>query len=117
VQLLDRMYLARYDAYSDSSASMKSRVTITLDPDVHARAKQAAHARRTTVSGLIESFLRSPAAAPARSGSSLVDQMVGSGKLRDVQPGADPLFDALHARHIAARPAAAAPSATGRRRR
>lgn len=93
---------------------MKSRVTITLDPEVHARAKQAARARRTTVSGLIESFLRSPAAAPtARAGGSLVDEMVGSAELRDMQPGADPLFDALHARHIAT----ARPSASRRRAR
>jgi hypothetical protein len=96
---------------------MKSRVTITLDPDVHARAKQAARARRTTVSGLIESFLRSPAAAPARPGPSLVDQMLGSGELRSPPPGADPLFDVLHARHIAPRPAAAVAPASGRRRR
>lgn len=95
---------------------MKSRVTITLDPDVHARAKLAARERRTTVSGLIESFLRSPAAAPARAGPSLVDQMLGSGELRSVPAGVDPLFDALHARHIAPRSTAAAPSASSRRR-
>jgi hypothetical protein len=110
------MYRVDYDAYFDSIATMKSRVTITLDPDVHARAKQAARARRTTVSGLIESFLRSPAAAPTRSGRSLVDQMLGSGELRSVPAGVDPLFDALHARHIAPRSATAA-SASGRRRR
>lgn len=111
------MYRAGYDAYSDSVASMKSRVTITLDPDVHARAKQAARTRRTTVSGLIESYLRSQAAAPARAGPSLVDQMLGSGELRSVPAGADPLFDALHARHIGPASAAAAPAAAGRRRR
>ena len=82
---------------------MKSRVTITLDPVVHARAKQTARERRTTVSGLIESFLRSPAGA-ARAGRSLVDDMLGSAELRKVEPGTDPLFDALHARHIATPP-------------
>ena len=35
---------------------MKTRVTITLDPEVHARAKAVARARRTTVSGLIRRF-------------------------------------------------------------
>lgn len=95
------MHASHYDAYDLSDIVMKSRVTITLDPHVHARAKLAARARRTTVSGLIESFLRSPAAAPeARSGGSLVDEMLGSAELRDVQPGTDPLYDALHARHI-----------------
>lgn len=80
---------------------MKSRVTITLDPVVHARAKQTARERRTTVSGLIESFLRSPAAA-ARASRSPVDEMLGSAELRKVEPGTDPLFDALQSRHIAA---------------
>ena len=80
---------------------MKTRVTITLDPEVHARAKLAARTRRTTVSGLIEAFLRSPQAAG--NGSSLVDAMLGSGKLRDLKPGRDALYDALRKRHIARR--------------
>lgn len=78
---------------------MKTRVTITLDPQVHARAKQVARARRTTVSGLIEAFLRSPDAGGT--GSSLVDEMLGCAELRDVKPGDDPLYDALLARHVA----------------
>ncbi len=78
---------------------MKTRVTITLDPEVHARAKQVARARRTTVSGLIEAFLRSPDAAGA--GGSLVDKMLGCAELRTVERGRDPLYDALHARRIA----------------
>lgn len=74
---------------------------------MHARAKQAAGARRTTVSGLIESFLRSPDAAPAAAGGrSLVDEMIGSAELRGSVPSTDPLFDALHARYIVAGPAA-----------
>lgn len=76
---------------------MKTRVTITLDPDVHAHAKQVARTQRTTVSGLIEAFFRSHQSA------SLVDDMLGSAKLRELKPGADPLHDALHARHIARR--------------
>ena len=77
---------------------MKSRVTITLDPDVHARAKRAARARRTTLSGLIEQFLRSPEAAGR--GVSRVDRMLGSGKLRARKRGRDPLHDALYDRLI-----------------
>lgn len=77
---------------------MKTRVTITLDPATHARAKLAARARRTTVSGLIEAYLRSPIGAGE--GASLVDEMLGSGSLRQMKPGRDPLFDALHRRHI-----------------
>ncbi len=80
---------------------MKARVTITLDPEVHARAKELARARRTTVSGLIEAFLRSSDAA--RTGVSLVDGMLGCAELRTVEPSRDVLYDALHARHIARR--------------
>ncbi len=80
---------------------MKTRVTITLDPEVHARAKRTARARRTTVSGLIEKFLRSPEAAGKD--ASLVDEMLGSAELRALKPGRDPLLDALRERHIARR--------------
>lgn len=80
---------------------MKTRVTITLDPDVHAHAKQVARVRRTTVSGLIEAFFRSQQSAGGR--ASLVDDMLGSAKLRKVKPGAEPLHDALYTRHIARR--------------
>jgi len=78
---------------------MKARVTITLDPEVHARAKRTARARRTTVSGLIEGFLRSPQAAGKD--RSLVDEMLGCGELRAVKRGQDPLYDDLHERFIA----------------
>ena len=80
---------------------MKTRVTITLDPEVHARAKRTARERRTTVSGLIETFLRSPHAAHKT--KSLVDEMLGCGELRATKRGRDPLYDALHERHIARR--------------
>jgi uncharacterized protein DUF6364 len=80
---------------------MKTRVTITLDPEMHSRAKAEARARRTTVSGLIEAFFRTPDAAG--SGGSLVDEMLGCAELRTVEPGRDPLYDALHSLHIARR--------------
>jgi len=65
-------------------------------PEMHARAKRAARARRTTVSGLIETFLRSPQAAGKD--VSLVDEMLGSGQLRAVKRARDALYDALHER-------------------
>lgn len=80
---------------------MKTRVTITLDPEVHALAKRTARARRTTVSGLIEKFLRSQEAAGRD--SSLVDEMLGSSELREVKRGRDALHDALHERFITRR--------------
>jgi len=80
---------------------MKTRVTITLDPEVHAHAKRTARARRTTVSGLIEKFLSSPEAAG--NDASLVDEMLGCSELRAVKHGQDILYDELHGRFIARR--------------
>jgi hypothetical protein len=76
---------------------MKTRVTITLDPSTHRRAKRTAAARHTTVSGLIENLLEAAATPPA---PSVVDEMIGSATLRDSAPGADPLYDALKARYL-----------------
>ncbi|MBM3599084.1 MAG: hypothetical protein FJX35_12760 [Alphaproteobacteria bacterium] len=73
-------------------------MTISLDPAVHARAKRVARARRTTVSGMIEAFLRSQ--QPPGGSRSLVDEMLGSAELRGLDRGADPLYDALHDRLI-----------------
>ncbi len=77
---------------------MKIRVIVTLDPELHARAKRVAPARRTSVSGLFEEFLR--AAPSTRGAKSLVDEMIGCAALRDSPPGEDPLLDALRARHL-----------------
>jgi len=79
---------------------MKTRVTITLDPEVHARAKALARARRTSVSAMVEQCLERAARRGARSGS-LVDEMLGSAELRSPAPGSDRLFDALAAKYAA----------------
>jgi len=71
---------------------MKARITITIDPAVHRRAKRVARARGTSVSGLIESALEL-ATAPAK--VSVVEVMIGSGSLRQAPVGGDPLYDAL----------------------
>jgi Family of unknown function (DUF6364) len=76
---------------------MKTRVTITLDPATHQRAKRTAAKRNTTVSGLIDTLLKN---AETSARSSLVDSMIGSSALRDSVPGADPLFDALKAKYL-----------------
>ncbi len=76
---------------------MKTRVTITLDPAIHQRAKRTAHARKTSVSALIETLLES-AAAPTT--PSLVDGMIGSATLRSPSVGTDPLYDALASKHL-----------------
>jgi hypothetical protein len=37
---------------------MKNRITLTIDPDMAAKAKRIAHARRTSVSALVEDLIR-----------------------------------------------------------
>ncbi len=74
---------------------MKTRVTITLDPATHRLAKQTAKARRTTVSGLIDSLLNGLGQR-----LSIVDQMYGTETLRNPPLGTDPLYDALKAKYL-----------------
>jgi len=59
---------------------MKTRATLTIDPKLHAKAKQLARQRNTSVSGLFEQFLKSQ---PERAVSA-VDQMLGSASLREI---------------------------------
>ncbi len=58
---------------------MKARVPITLDPEIHRLVKQTARKKHTTVSGLIESLLKSEA-VPQTKG--IVASMAGSASLR-----------------------------------
>ncbi len=76
---------------------MKSRITITLDPEVHRLAKQRAVKRKTTVSGLIESLIQSETSVKQKD---LVHSMIGSASLRIPEPGADALHDALRAKYL-----------------
>ncbi len=76
---------------------MKTRVTITMDPEVHRLAKRAARKKHTTVSGLIESLLQSETSTKD---DDWVAGMTGITSLRDSAPGADPLYDALTANYI-----------------
>jgi predicted transcriptional regulator len=76
---------------------MKTRVTITLDPEVHRRAKKAAEKRHTTVSGLIEALLQSVSAPKKKSA---VAEMTGIASLREPAPGTDPRYDGLKAKYL-----------------
>lgn len=76
---------------------MKTRVTITLDPEVHRLAKQKARKKHTTVSALIESLLQSETTSKS---DDLVAGMTGIASLRTPPPASDPLFDALKAKYI-----------------
>ena len=79
---------------------MKSRITITIDPKVHALAKKTAKRKDTTVSGLIEGLLREEG-AHARQG--IVDKMTGVASLREPAIGEsedDLIRKALRAKYI-----------------
>lgn len=86
------MHSQAQDAYS----IMKTRATLTIDPELHARAKRIAKRRKTTVSGLFESFLRRE---PDPEGS-LVDGMIGSAVLRQSRPGSDPRMERLKKKYL-----------------
>lgn len=76
---------------------MKTRVTITLDPEVHRLAKQTARQRKTTVSGLIASLVRAESGAPK---GGIVADMIGSASLREPAGSEDPLFKALSEKYL-----------------
>ena len=77
---------------------MKRRVTLTLDPAVSRRAKELAHARRTSVSALVENLLRSASMASSRDGTSFVMRWAGKFKTAKTAPG-DRRMETLKARY------------------
>ena len=79
-----------------SMHTMKTRVTITIDPKLHGRAKRLAKVRHTSVSGLIESYLRDQ---PDPKGS-VVDQMIGSSKLKPGGKRKDPRRQELERKYL-----------------
>ncbi len=56
--MVHRTYVCKRYARYDTIHAMKQRITLSIDPSASARAKQLAHIRKTTVSGLIEQFLQ-----------------------------------------------------------
>lgn len=77
-KLLTRMHSRQYECIS-----MKRRVTLTIDPKLHERAKRIARRRRGSVSGLVEKLL---AEQPEPTGS-LVDSLIGSARLKPGRKG------------------------------
>lgn len=65
---------------------MKHRLTLTIDPAVARRAKKLAHARKTSVSGLVEQFLRSAPIAGQQTHPSIVERWAGKFKLAETEP-------------------------------
>jgi hypothetical protein len=75
---------------------MKTRATLTIDPELHGRAKRLAKQRRTTVSGLFESFL---AQQPDPSGSK-VDSLIGCSRLKKESKPRDAKRDYLESKYL-----------------
>ena len=75
---------------------MKTRATITIDPELHARARRLARARHTTVSGLFESFLKEQ----PDPGGSVVDKLIGSARLKEQASREDARRSALGRKYL-----------------
>lgn len=56
---------------------MKHRITLSIDPAVTRRAKKLAYARQTSVSALVEHFLRSAPVMGGEKATSFVERWVG----------------------------------------
>jgi Family of unknown function (DUF6364) len=78
--------------------TMKKRITLTIDPQLAQRAKQLAHNRHTSVSALIEEFVRAAPLSPEADGKSFVEKWAGKFKVvKPAQP--DVRLEALKARY------------------
>lgn len=76
---------------------MKTRVTVTLDPQVIHHAKSVARARNTNLSALIESLLAQTIEVGAAKPVRFSQKWAGKFSLRE-SDGSDPLLDAMKAR-------------------
>jgi hypothetical protein len=77
---------------------MKSRITLTIDPEVARRAKRIAHARRTNVSALVEDLVRNASLSASNSQVSFVDKWTGKLRLKK-SDRSDTLLVALKKRY------------------
>jgi Family of unknown function (DUF6364) len=76
---------------------MKSRVTITLDPNVVRQAKNVARERHTNLSALIEELLKQTAQANVAPRRSFTQKWAGKLTLREDKK--DELLKAIKTRH------------------
>jgi Family of unknown function (DUF6364) len=78
--------------------TMKKRITLTIDPLLARRAKQLAHNRHTSVSALIEEFVRAAPLSPDADGKSFVEKWAGKFQVaKPAQP--DARLEALKAHY------------------
>jgi hypothetical protein len=75
---------------------MKTRATLTLNPELHERAKRLAKHRRTSVSGLFESYLASQPEPDA----SITDRLIGSASLNPAENNPDPRRERLIKKYL-----------------
>ena len=76
---------------------MKSRVTLTIDPEIAGKAKKIAHARKTSVSALVEDLIRRTPVSPKLE-QDFVEKWAG--KLRLRRPSKpEPRFEYLKKRY------------------
>lgn len=77
---------------------MKHRMTLSIDPEVSRQAKKLAHAKQTTVSGLVEGFLRSTSMPGGKKTGSFVERWAGKFTVTESRPG-DLRLQGLKAKH------------------
>lgn len=77
---------------------MKDRLTVTVEAELAAHARQVAHSRGTSVSGLLESLLREALAPRPRRSLAFADRWAGHFSVTPDTSG-DARLTALKAKH------------------
>jgi hypothetical protein len=77
---------------------MKDRLTVTVDAELAAHARQVAHRRGTSVSGLLESLLREALASRPKRSIAFADRWSGRFSVKP-NPSGDARLAALKAKH------------------
>ena len=78
--------------------TMKARVTLTMDPDVVKKAKRIAHLRHTSVSALIEDFVRRTPVSSRERRVGFVELWSGRFRVRKAE-GSDARLEFLKTRY------------------
>jgi len=78
--------------------TMKTRITLTMDPEVVRRAKKLAYARKTNVSALIEGFVREAPLAGEKKQRPFARRWAGKFRVA-TSTAPDARLDALKARY------------------
>lgn len=97
----ESVHEVRYHAYmvddAQTSGLRKKRVTLTLNPAVHAEAKRIAKLRGLSFSSLVEALLAGQHEPTAEEW--LASLKVDPSRIEAPAPGEDPLYDAIWAKH------------------